>query len=158
MQRTQPQRTGRRFTLLDAIVVVAATAIAFAMVRGWQNPRWCAMPRGLSVFNTAPSSGRLLHYSVSRWISWTIPFAMTFSAALLALRFRSPRPRLARIVCQPGAVACAAALFVTVARMWEDALVFTLNYLTHPKSAIRLPSPPFVRFEFANWRQTWARP
>ena len=34
----------RRFTLGDGLLVVAAIAAGFAMVRQWENPRWCEEP------------------------------------------------------------------------------------------------------------------
>ncbi len=155
MQQTRPHRTGRRPTLLDAIVLVAATAIAFVMVRGWARPNWCALPYVADLYRATPGTGRAFHYYVASRVSWTIPFAMTITAALLILRFRSPRPSLRRIARQPGAVACAAALFAIMARMGEHILFYTFTYLTRPSSAVRLPSPPFSRFEIPSWRQTW---
>ncbi|MFI5458398.1 MAG: hypothetical protein ACHRXM_23455 [Isosphaerales bacterium] len=151
MQHPRVRRTAPLPTILDAIVLVAAMAIALAMARGWPSPRWCAMP-AFAVYNgRPPSTARSLHYFFATRISWTIPFAITFTAALLILRFRSPRPRFIRIARQPGAVACAAALVAMAARMGQEALGYALAYLTRPSSAVRLPSPPFLRYDNAGW-------
>jgi hypothetical protein len=40
MQQPQYHRAERRPRLFDAIVLVAAAAIAVALVRGWANPNW----------------------------------------------------------------------------------------------------------------------
>jgi hypothetical protein len=156
MQLPRERRSGRSPTVLDAIVLVAAVAIAMAMARGWAYPNWCAMPPFLG-FNYTPSTGRELHYFISTRISWTIPFAMTLTAAVLILRFRSPHPRFRQIARQPGAVACAAALFAMAARMMQEALIYTLGFMTLPSSPLRLPSPPFARHEHPAWRLPWTQ-
>jgi hypothetical protein len=156
MQHQQPS-PARVPTILDAIVLVAAAAVALALARGWENPHWAALPPTLGFGPQQPSTGRWIHHVISTWISWTIPFAMTLTAALLILRFRSPRPRWRQIARQPGTVACAAALFAMSARMGQEALIYALGYMTLPSAAIRLPSPPFVRFENVAWRQPWGQ-
>jgi hypothetical protein len=155
MQLEQSPRPARGPTILDAIVLVAAAAVALALARGWEHPHWCAMPPTLGFGPTPPSTARWLHNLTSTWISWTIPFAMTLTAALLILRFRSPRPRFSQIAGQPGAVACAAAIFAMAARMGQEVLIYTLGYMTLPSAAVRLPSPPFVRYESPAWRDSW---
>ena len=71
---------------------------------------------------------------------------------MLILRLRSPHPRFARIARQPGAVAGAAALFTMAGSMAQEASVYALTYLTLPSSPVRLPSPPFIRFDKPAWR------
>jgi hypothetical protein len=82
-----PRRT---FTLLDAIVLVAATAAGFAWVRsGWdfetfEGPKdWLGAVREMLA-----------------------PLLMTWTVAVVVLRLFPPRPRLRRLALQPGAAAC----------------------------------------------------
>jgi hypothetical protein len=141
---TQNAGRPRRFTLGDGLLVVAAIAAGFAMVRRWANPHWCAEPP----FWGAPanlSAARQAHYNLAVGVSWPIPFVIAFTPAILAARLRSPRPALERIAEQPGSVACAAALLAMVLKPTEDVLYYVLDYFTHSHSPIRLPSPPFAR-------------
>ena len=102
-------------TILDGIVIVGAVAIALTMARAWPYPRWWPLPMSMSMFpGTSPSDARSLHQHLGTWISWSIPFGITSTIALLVLHLRLPRPRLRRVARQPGAIACAAA-FVTMA-------------------------------------------
>ena len=147
-----PPQQSRPATLLDAIVLIAAAAIALAMARGWPHPTWIVR------FYAAPppSSTRSVYIAVAHWTSWTIPFGITLTAAVLLLRFRPPHPRFARIARQPGAAACAAALFAMAASMAREASAFTLAYLTRPSSPVRLPSPPFIRYDGPGWYGTFS--
>jgi hypothetical protein len=155
MRDRRLERVGdRRPTILDAVVVIAATAIALAMARGWDSGKWCAIPAYATYGGKLPSGARSLHHFIATWLCWTIPFAITLSVAVLALRFRSPRPRFRRLERQPGAVACAAALFAMAARMSQESLAFSLAYLTRPSSAIQLPSPPFNVYENIGWHKS----
>lgn len=86
-----------------------------------------------------------MHYGLAVGVSWSIPFAIAITPAVLAARLRKPRPPLAQIAQGPGTVACAAALLCMVLRPAEDVLFYLLDYLTHSNSSIHLPSPPFVR-------------
>jgi hypothetical protein len=40
-----------------------------------------------------------------------------------------------------------------VARMAQDAMIYTLGYMTLPSSPVRLPSPPFIRYNNAAWHR-----
>jgi hypothetical protein len=93
----------RRFTIVDAMVLVAATALGVACFQLW--PEWYLSTAGRSVAAT-------LKEAVGYWgpmIGATI--ALPWSVALLALRFRRPQPPLRLLVCQPGTVAAFAAAF-----------------------------------------------
>ena len=48
---------------------------------------------------------------------------------------------------QPGAFACVATIAAVSFRLGEEVLCWVLAYLTRPRSAVHLPSPPFVRFD-----------
>jgi hypothetical protein len=140
LERNRP----RRFTLGDGLLVVASLAGGLALVRQWANPHWCAEPPFFSA-PTNESLARRVHYALAVGVSWSIPFAIAITPAILAARFRSPRPPLERIAQQPGSVACAAVLVGMLLRPTQEALFYALDYLTHSNSPIPLPSPPFVR-------------
>ena len=150
--RTITPRQSRPATLLDAIVLIAAAAIALAMARGWPDPTWFAHNHTPPIYSVRSVLGVIV-----TWTSWTIPFGITLTIAVLVLRFRSPRPRFARIARQPGAAACAAALFAMAARMAQEASLYALAYLTLPSSPVRLPSPPFTRFDNPGWHRLSGR-
>lgn len=118
--------TIRRFTLLDAVVLIAAIAIGLAGVRGG----WIEFPlldrpdggwTGLAVIGRIP----LILLIV-------MPCFTTLNIAVLLLRFRRPRPRLRRLFLQPGAAACGAVfltwltlngtglMFVAIDHIWGD--------------------------------------
>jgi hypothetical protein len=78
--------------------------------------------------------------------TWTIPFAMAFTPAVLAARLLGPRPRFRQIASQPGLVACAAAVLVMVLRCAGEVLAYLPGELTKFSSPVRLPSPPFIRY------------
>jgi len=91
----------RRFTLADAMILVAAMAIGFAWSRAF-----VAILRD-------PSSA--IPHAVLRalfWIQAAQPCLMTLFLATLICRLRPPRPPLKRLIRQPGLVASAAAVFV----------------------------------------------
>jgi hypothetical protein len=94
------QNNGRRFGLLDVIILVAATGIGLAFWRGLQgSPVWTALP-----------SDSLQWY----WFQalGTITILVPLSLALLVLALRPPRPRLRRVARRPAPVVGLAALLV----------------------------------------------
>jgi hypothetical protein len=86
----------RKFTLSDAMILVAATAIALA------NARFVVLMK--------PH----LDGSVAR-IALVLPFLTFWTPTLLLLRCRQPRPRFRRLVRQPGATACGLATLLIIA-------------------------------------------
>ena len=98
----------RKFTLVDAITLVAATAAGLAGTRhGWKywGYAWFwNLDRGW----TASAVLRRL----PTLLALGLPALVVFTAAILALRLRRPRPTLRRALLQPGASACVAALSV----------------------------------------------
>jgi hypothetical protein len=84
----------RRFTLLDAMVLVVATAGGFAAVRTFT-----------AAIRRVQGPGRP---GLADWVAlstWVVSFWML---ALLALRLGRPRPPLRRLGRQPGVAACIA--------------------------------------------------
>jgi hypothetical protein len=138
--------TERPFTVADGLVLIGAMAVGLAFVRGWESPRWCSLGMGIIPGQTLSPARRILH-ATEVAASWTIPFALSLTVALLILRLRPPRPPIRRIARQPGVVACSAALAAVVFRLGQEVFCWVLGYLTRPQSAAHLPSPPFVRYD-----------
>lgn len=91
-----PRGRCRRPSILDAMILTAATAVAFYLMR-------LCWPRTMGF---SP-------HAVREWAGATIgvsllPWTLTF----LAIRLLPPRPRVERLMCQPGMAACAAAAIV----------------------------------------------
>lgn len=149
--REHPARRGsgrgpdRPFSVADGLVLVAAAAAGLALVRGWGSPRWCS-PWILAAGQTVGPARRALQ-AAEVAVSWTIPFAMALTVALVAVRLRAPRPPLRRLARQPGPAACLAALGAIAARLAQEVLCWGIGYLTRPQSLVQLPSPPFVRYD-----------
>jgi hypothetical protein len=104
-----PTAARRTFSLLDAMVLIAATAIGLGGLRGWvelgaelgesvatiAHPEAGWSPWGWAIYQGYGLLGEVL-----------LPFCCSWTLALLALRLRGPRPRLRRLARQPGAMAC----------------------------------------------------
>jgi hypothetical protein len=88
-------RDRRRFTLADIMVLVAASACALALTRYLSpDPKFNTVVPGKWISNVLRGKPAYL--------------AIALAAALIVLRWISPRPSLARLVRQPGFVACVA--------------------------------------------------
>jgi hypothetical protein len=91
----------RKFTLLDAMVLIAAVAVALFPIRfllgeiGHFTVEWSAT----QIWS--------LGFAVDAMLC---PLALALSPALRVLRWRRPRPGFARIFRQPGMAACTAAV------------------------------------------------
>src|SRR5580700_2968913 len=91
----------RKFTLVDAMVLIAATAIAFVPIRLFLWENW-HFPEERSV----PEIWRAgLEINVS-----LVPLALSLSAAILLLAMKKPRPNIRRALRRPGIAACTVAL------------------------------------------------
>jgi len=88
----------RKFGILDAIILVVATAAGFGVIRARESVFAAA-----TVFSARSGI-------VERGTAATIPFLMAWTLAFLVLRLRRPRPRLRRLARQPGMAACVAAM------------------------------------------------
>jgi hypothetical protein len=83
----------RRFTILDALALVAATAVGLA----WARAKWVELNRLPIAWSPPEAYGWLLVRVI-----WVEPIALTVSLALLGLRLRRPRPDRRRLLRQPG--------------------------------------------------------
>lgn len=92
--------TCRRFTLLDAMILVAATAAGLAGMRLYYpefltEARYRPDPHGWAI-------------SVILWVEASLPLFLAWTLAFLVLRFRRPRPPIRRVLRQPGPAAVSA--------------------------------------------------
>ena len=95
----------RKFNLGDGMILIAAAAVAFAIIRAIPNP-------------------------VARWpfrytLNYLSPSCECLTLACLAVRLRRPRPDRRRLWRQPGAIACVSAA-VAVAIFYLAAAVSAL--------------------------------
>jgi hypothetical protein len=93
------RRSVRRFSLLDAMILIAATAAGLAFDRvAWSLfAFWAVATRG---------DRRDL---AAKGIVLSVPIAAMWTVATLALQLRPPRDRLRRLLRRPGMAACCAA-------------------------------------------------
>ena len=96
----------RLFNLMDAMVLVAATAAGLGIARGIQDALWRFTDASV---NAGPIGPALL--LAARWTVLAYPCLVALTVALLLLLFRSQRfrPDLADLLNRPGATACGAA-------------------------------------------------
>jgi hypothetical protein len=128
----------RRCTLLDVMVLVAATATGFAIAR---------------TYSLELLANQLTHYPLLPRILLTIwsylvavlPLPVMWSIGLFVLSLRRPRPLLRRLVRQPGFVACGAVTLVAAIRLLG---FFTLLARTigNPRHFLTMSLDVFLNF------------
>jgi hypothetical protein len=107
--RDDSEELSRRFTLTDAMVIVAAIAVSLIPIRvgvSSSGRPWVLPPIHFSNL-------REVRDSFVRLDLITSPCLFCLSVALILLRLRQPRPSIQRIFRQPGMVACTAVLVRT---------------------------------------------
>jgi hypothetical protein len=134
----------RPFTVLDGMILIAATAVGLALYRvledprDWWNWRDIVHPRGRSVWGIIEA--------VETALLWIAEPAWTLTLTLACLALRKPRPALRRLAREPGFAACAAVVMAT-AFLGSSAIVGSL--------ARRAASTPWNRFELAELSSGW---
>ena len=114
-------RSRQRFTLLDAMVLLAALALGLALMRGYTR-EWGRIRYSPQIL---PGGWGARPWDTRDWIAWAaqtslnrftflMPLLATLTATVLLLRLRPPRPRLSLLLRQPGIVAAAAATTAVV--------------------------------------------
>src|SRR5262245_56288847 len=98
-----PRQALRTLALIDAIALIAATAVALAIARAAQ-----------------PGLRGLYGSTVWMWINLSTPFGILWMLSILGLRSLPPRPPLRRLARRPGMVACCVA---TVYTAWTVAWI-----------------------------------
>jgi hypothetical protein len=91
----------RRFNMADAMVLIAATAIALAFIQ-FQGSPWILAEKWFPPRDNIlrpPEDGDLAALTSSFLVPWTI--------ALIILRLQRPRPTRRRLFLRPGFAACA---------------------------------------------------
>jgi hypothetical protein len=91
----------RRFTLLDAMVLVAATAVGLA----WARANRASMA-ALIAWQALPGRPTASFSLSIRLPNNVLPFLAVWTVALLAVRLGRPSPRYRRLVRRPGFAAC----------------------------------------------------
>ena len=133
-----PPSRCRRFTLLDAMILVAAIAAGLAAFRAEggnhynQQSIFVLREAGKSSFGILNSiPGRAGWFMrAQRWSREAIrttPVFTCLTLALLAIRLRRPRPDLRRLSCQPGFVAEVAVLATLAANLAFSAFQVALS-------------------------------
>jgi hypothetical protein len=97
---------GRRFGLLDAILLVAATGAGMALSRPFLRENLSVL-RSDYIRNVSTARD-LRVLELGAWISAGAPCLASWSFALLAIVLRAPRPSLRRLTCRPGVASCVA--------------------------------------------------
>jgi hypothetical protein len=113
-------RPRRRFTVLDAMILIAALGLGLAGVRFYQ---W-SLDAGIE---TRPGVRVAGTYPVRiRYLGRPAPLLASLTIALLVVRFLGPRPRWKRLAGLPGCAACytaALGLAITALTGEMDALL-----------------------------------
>ena len=105
-------RTNRSFRISDALVLVAATGIGLAGCRFWF---WASKSGWRDLLDTADNPLLIgLWIAALRAVPVLSILLLNWTTAVLLLRLRAPRPRRRHLWCQPGFLACVAAIFVFV--------------------------------------------
>jgi hypothetical protein len=135
----------RRFLLVDALILTAATAVGIVGTRHVWN-RWgyawfWNLQDGWSPVATFQRLPTLLALLVPMLAAWTL--------AILVARMIPPRPPLRRIALQPGATACGVAALVAAVETIGRAA--SLAYFEHSKGYL---GATWNAFGFAAWFHT----
>ena len=103
-------RIKRRFQITDAIVLVAATGCGLAGCRFWM---WSS---NIDLESFRPGENEPLLEAIWSIALGLVPIEsimlLCWTMAILLLRLRPARPRRRHLWCQPGFLACVAAIFV----------------------------------------------
>jgi hypothetical protein len=108
----------RRFTVLDMMVLVAATGVGIALILVYVRTSFDLKDNGgiannYSFFRLAEDRSFFRFMKTSwTWVHLPILLILTWVPALVFLRFLQPRPHFKRLFRQPGMVACFATLLV----------------------------------------------
>jgi hypothetical protein len=119
----------RRFTLADAMILVAATALGIAISREGQRSV-SSIILFLDGIGTPDPFARLkpvLSPPARGIVAWG-PVLTCWALALLALRLRRPRPGRRRLFASPGVAACFFAVLLVAFRTAESAWTSSLTY------------------------------
>jgi hypothetical protein len=100
----------RRLSVLDAMILVAATAMGLAGIRACSPAFYSYQYTPI----TPPPWLNWLAVVLSNWAFYVSPLPAAWTLAAMVLRLRSPRPPMRRLMRQPGAVAVLAATMLVL--------------------------------------------
>lgn len=105
-KRTQKSATScRSFTLLDAMLAVAAVAVSFYVLRLHHSQSLANDDYTFRGEHLRPWTKEWLIDHSAFWMGWTFCWLIPCSWFFLIIRLRQPRPRLRRLFQQPGMAA-----------------------------------------------------
>ncbi len=119
--------TRRRFTLIDAMVLIAATAVALVAIRYIDDLDLLGASRAGWTFEGVWLAALGLHWILT-------PLLITWSLALWVLRLRQPRPRLRRLFRQPGMAATTVILLSVVLLLFKLFGMIAIVCLANPSA------------------------
>ncbi len=155
----------REFTLVDAMILIAAVAVGFAGIRAegtdhyHLRPAYALNPLSHRTFvgggsfggNVGLPSEQLPPQWLSLVFHWSgivkqaAPVVAVLSLSLIVIRFRRPRPRFRRLIRQPGLVAGLAMLAV----LGINALLGSVQILLAATDQSKMTDPKFyANFSF----------
>lgn len=112
----------RRFTILDGMILIGATAGGLALARAMMD----AGPR--------TRGGR-------NWLIENVTYTLLVcTVGCLLVRLQDPRPSLRRLMCQPGMAACSAAVLATAIGITTWSIRWAL--LDSQNDMLRMLLPP----------------
>jgi hypothetical protein len=142
----------RRFRLLDAMILIAATGVACGLMLGIERVTqgqvsWSTVSELASGAQGQLEAWKLVVTTVFLVVLLAMPFAAMWTLAIIPLRFTGPRPRFRRLARQPGInaafSACVALVLAGVeagVTLWLDGNEFTYFFLlaipTYPALAV----------------------
>jgi hypothetical protein len=138
----------RRFTLADAMVLVAATAVGLALARAFSGmvfPTSSSFLYGGAVPGPLPGLAPLSRRIVLGW-----PVVAMATLALVGLRLRRPRPPGRRLFAPPGVSACMVAAAVMALEALSTASLSIPGFFKAP-----LPGTLAGLLEDGRVRQMW---
>ena len=115
----------RKFTLLDAVILLAATAIGLAGVREYFD---MLFTQSFRLPSGGWTPGAILGH-IPRVLEILFPLLVAWTPAVLVLRLRRPRPVLRRLFLQPGASACGAITLALVLGLSEILVDFSYQIM-----------------------------
>lgn len=132
----------RRFTFIDAIILMAATAVGLGLAKEYSKDLLFFLQHNRS--GPWKSWPGILVSTMLRGMVATLPFGMAWTLGGLTLRLRQPRPAWRRLARQPGLVACLVAPLPVMLSIVGHTVSYFLEFYTNFITPARLSSPPFI--------------
>ena len=130
-------RRCRPFTTADAMTLVAAIALGYAILpRDWP-----------SNFRQSWESAHWLYYSVAYIARLSGPFWLTLTAAFVVIRLREPHSPARRLARQPGTAAALAVVVIAPVFLLVQAITWATT-----------PARDYVFFDGLGWLQFYLPP